>query len=201
MCGVLFIFMQKTRIVNSGDPCDKLTLISKEVVPDRHGRIRTYWNCKCVCGNTIRKREDALFNRKHQSCGCDTSRLQASNAHRIKWKGTGQLGKTFFTACRKNAKKRDIEFGITIEEAWDLFEKQNGMCALSGVSIRLCGNTPIGRKENTASLDRIDSNKGYTPDNIQWVHKKVNIMKNILDESEFIQWCEKIVKLHYERKI
>ena len=135
MCGVLFIFMQKTRIVNSGDPCDKLTLISKEVVPDRHGRIRTYWNCKCVCGNTIRKREDALFNRKHQSCGCDTSRLQASNAHRIKWKGTGQLGKTFFTACRKNAKKRDIEFGITIEEAWDQFEKQNGLCAVCKINV------------------------------------------------------------------
>ena len=201
MCGVIFIFMQKTRIVKSGDILDKLTLISDEIRQDKRGRCRKYWNCLCECGNTIQRREDALLDREHQSCGCDTSRLQAANAHRIKWKGVGQLGKTFFTSCQKSAKKRGIEFGITIDEAWSQFEKQNGICALSGVSIKLCGNTPIGRKKNTASLDRIDSTKGYTPDNIQWVHKKVNIMKNIFDESEFIQWCEKIAKLHYERKV
>ena len=37
----------------------------------------------------------------------------------------------------------------------------------------------------TASLDRIDSSKGYTEDNIQWVHKDVNQMKMDLPEQRF----------------
>jgi hypothetical protein len=132
------------------------------------------------------------------SCGCDTSTIQAANTKRIKWRGVGDLGKTFFTNCRRNAKSRNILFRITIEDAWRRFEQQNGICALSGVPIKLSGNTEYGRKENTASLDRIDSNKGYTKNNIQWVHKTVNIMKNTTSQLEFIRWCKKIYE--FKRK-
>jgi len=45
---------------------------------------------------------------------------------------------------------------------------------------------------NTASLDRIDSTKGYTIDNVQWVHTIVNRMKWNTDENEFIKWCDDI---------
>ena len=46
--------------------------------------------------------------------------------------------------------------------------------------------------DGTASLDRIDSSKGYTIDNVQWVHKKVNMMKKDMSDSEFIAWCNEI---------
>ena len=45
---------------------------------------------------------------------------------------------------------------------------------------------------NTASLDRINSKKGYVEGNIQWVHKDINMMKHCLETSDFIKWCEKI---------
>ena len=46
----------------------------------------------------------------------------------------------------------------------------------------------------TASLDRIDSLKGYTEDNVQWVHKHINFMKGSLSENKFIEYCKLIVK-------
>ncbi len=42
------------------------------------------------------------------------------------------------------------------------------------------------------SLDRIDNLKGYIEGNVQWVHKRVNVMRNVLSIEEFLSWCEKI---------
>ena len=52
----------------------------------------------------------------------------------------------------------------------------------------------------TASLDRIDQNKGYEIGNVQWVHKDVNLMKMYLDEKYFIGLCGKIYELNKGRK-
>ena len=43
--------------------------------------------------------------------------------------------------------------------------------------------------ETTASLDRIDSSKGYIKGNIQWVLKDINLMKGSTDEDYFKFLC------------
>jgi hypothetical protein len=48
--------------------------------------------------------------------------------------------------------------------------------------------------EHTASLDRIDSSKGYCEDNVQWVHKDINRMKNTFDQDYFISLCKLIAE-------
>lgn len=48
----------------------------------------------------------------------------------------------------------------------------------------------------TASLDRIDSSKGYVIGNVQWVHKTINTMKMDLANSEFIKLCQMVAKNH-----
>ena len=47
--------------------------------------------------------------------------------------------------------------------------------------------------EQTASIDRIDSTKGYYIDNIQWVHKDVNRMKKDFEENYLFKICEAII--------
>jgi hypothetical protein len=44
----------------------------------------------------------------------------------------------------------------------------------------------------TASLDRIDSSKGYEEGNIQWVHKHINFMKRTYSQEYFIDMCKKV---------
>ena len=47
-------------------------------------------------------------------------------------------------------------------------------------------------KNANASLDRIDPNIGYKRDNIQWVHKDINRMKQHYPEVYFVEMCGKV---------
>lgn len=89
-----------------------------------------------------------------------------------------------------DAKKRNIEFNVDIKYAWELYEKQNRKCALSGIDIKF-GKTNRS-KDRTASLDRIDSSKGYVEGNIQWLHIDVNFLKHKHDTQYVIELCQKI---------
>lgn len=112
------------------------------------------------------------------------------------WNGHGQISAKYFTTVRSNAKKRKIPFEITIRYVWDLYLWQNKKCALSGVDIDFA-IMPTDRKiKQTASLDRIDSSRGYVEGNVQWVHKIVNVMKWKLSQEEFIAWCQIIAERH-----
>lgn len=106
-----------------------------------------------------------------------------------KWNGYGEISGRFWNCleCRsiKSRRNKIVELNIKIEYAWDLFIKQNRKCIFSGIELVFGKNN----KDTTASLDRIDSSKGYIEGNVQWVHKIVNKMKNVLPDEEFIEWC------------
>ncbi len=57
------------------------------------------------------------------------------------------------------------------------------MCALTDLPLN------FHTKHKNASLDRIDNTKGYTIDNIQWVHKDINWMKGTFTQDQFIELC------------
>ncbi len=78
-----------------------------------------------------------------------------------------------------------------MEQAWNVFVSQDGICALSGR--KLTFGTRKRAWQMTASLDRIDSSRGYEMDNIQWIHKRLQFMKNNLTDDEFVGWCRDIV--------
>ena len=79
---------------------------------------------------------------------------------------------------------------ITIEYAWELFLKQEKKCSLSGLEITI----GLSGKYNTASIDRIDSSKGYEPGNIQWVHKDINFMKRTYSQEYFTNMCKLVTQ-------
>ena len=45
---------------------------------------------------------------------------------------------------------------------------------------------------NNASLDRIDSSKGYVEGNLQWVLSEVNMMKQQYSQDRFIEICKAV---------
>jgi hypothetical protein len=79
---------------------------------------------------------------------------------------------------------------ITLRYVWRLFLLQQHRCSLTGELLLHRG--PRGR--STASLDRIDSSRGYVRGNVQWVHKDVNIIKGTKTQEEFIQMCRRVVE-------
>jgi hypothetical protein len=94
----------------------------------------------------------------------------------------------WYGALVRSAKERNIEFNISQKEIWDLFLRQEKKCALTNLDIKFA-TCLKDEKEQTASLDRIDSSKGYVINNIQIVHKIVNIAKNKLSQEDFIKIC------------
>ena len=59
---------------------------------------------------------------------------------------------------------------------------------MSIVRKRLCA-----RATNRASVDRIDSSKGYIKGNIQFVSLVAQYAKNMWDEKELYNFCEAVV--------
>ena len=92
---------------------------------------------------------------------------------------------SWFKKFEKNAKKGKIDFEISIDDVLKVYLDQGKVCSLSGIPI---GWTRMEKTHNI-SIDRIDSDKGYTTDNIQLVYPKINMMKFTYSQDEFIDLC------------
>ena len=117
-------------------------------------------------------------------------------------KSIGDIGGVFINHIKNSAKKRNIEFNITNEQIWNLFKKQNYKCALSGIDLNLSRDIKNGHPDFSkfnASLDRINRDMGYIENNIQWIHRDINYMKNVFSDPYLIDMCKKII-LNYEDK-
>lgn len=111
-------------------------------------------------------------------------------------KGYMDVSGSFMTIARNGADFRNLEFSVTAEDVWNKFLEQNRKCALSGVEICFAPTSdPYHRaKIQTVSLDRIDSSKGYTLDNIQLIHKRLQSVKGSLAETELFRWVSLIAR-------
>lgn len=89
-------------------------------------------------------------------------------------------------SAKNRAKYKGLEFNIELKDILDLLEKQNYCCYYSGVKF------DNDKEDYTMSIDRIDSLKGYTKDNIILVLSCVNYMKNNMKEEIFLDIVNKI---------
>lgn len=155
-----------------------------------------YWNCQCKCGNLQAVRTTHLMRNKTKNC--KHCRKQCGhNKDNISWKGGDFISSTIHTFCRLRAKNANIPFNITIKDLEDQWLKQEGKCAYTKFILTLPDHNRS--TDFNASIDRIDSSKGYEIGNIQWVIKKINVMKNEYSEEEFLNLC-KIVTENNENK-
>jgi hypothetical protein len=94
--------------------------------------------------------------------------------------------------CR-NAKSRKINVSINLDDIILLYEKNN-KCSISGIQMTTLyiPNEGKWKRIHNVSVDRINSNLGYTKDNIQLVCSIINIMKWDLNQNDFINMCHKI---------
>lgn len=94
-----------------------------------------------------------------------------------------------FELAKQGAKSRKINFALTKEDIENLILESQGKCALSGLPLSTMYNDPM-----KASIDRIDSGKGYTRDNVHLVGAMVNIAKNKYSLELFVEMCKGVAK-------
>lgn len=146
----------------------------------RNGHYR--YSVRCSCGTHKTIFGTHMLKGVTTHCGCKTVKKSAN------WQGYKGVGKTYWNSLLRGARgekgRKPLEFNLTLEFIADLLEAQDYKCKLTGL--------PISAKEGTASLDRINSERGYLPDNVQWLHKDVNMMKRHYSQDYFVMLCQKV---------
>ena len=114
-------------------------------------------------------------------------KCRSCSGHDNNFKGKyNSIPYTWFSMKQKGGISRGYIWDLSIEYIWNMYEEQQGLCALSGISI---GWSEKGLTA-TASIDRIDSSEGYIVGNVQLVHKDINFMKQQFSQDYFIDLCK-----------
>lgn len=153
------------------------------------------WLCKCDCGNYTKVRGKNLKNGSVKSCGC----LLKENAYKTHGMNNTRLYSIWGSMKSRCNNSRLSSYkiyggrGITVCDEWakDFMTFYNWSMA-------------NGYQDNL-TIDRIDNNKGYMPDNCRWVtfeqqcnNRRTNIVFEYNGEKHnLMQWC-KLLNLDYK---
>ena len=87
-------------------------------------------------------------------------------------------------ASKQRAKLKNRDHSITVDDIKAIYPT-DGCCPIFGMKLEF---NNAGFRENSPSIDRIDSSKGYTTDNIQIISWKANRIKSYatVEELEII---------------
>lgn len=165
-----------------------ITGVGKRVQYESQNCSTELWKVKCACGAEKEISKWHLVYGNVTGCSsCVKDRIRFSESKN--WNSSAQhVTGMYFHKIKACAEKRGLHFGVTREELDDVFISQEGKCRYLGIPLSF----ETSGTKGTASLDRIDSKLGYTKDNIQWVHKDVNVIKWDLSHEEFVRICKTI---------
>lgn len=123
-----------------------------------------------------------------QGC-CKECRHETANKHFSTYDGF--MNRLYLSLKHNTAtRSKDLLIEITENDIKDQYQKQDGLCALTGIKMtHLAYQTDANNRtinNYNISVDRIDSQKGYIKDNIQLICAAVNLMKSDLTEDELL---------------
>lgn len=110
--------------------------------------------------------------------------------------------KSLFNTAKAHSKTRKKEFTISLNDLKSKWEEQEGKCPYTGWTLLLAETTKISTEKIPCkvSLDRINSNEGYVPGNIQFISMIANYAKNEWDDNCILEFAAAVVQHHQTKK-
>jgi len=159
--------------------------------PDGHNYICR--DCSKITGKSYRNRN---IDKVREKSRLDSKKAREAPDFKKKNKTYRNTIAGTISHLRNNAqtraKKKNVEFDLPFQDLLNLWNKQNGLCALSG---QIMTHTKLGggrRTPNAASIDRIVPALGYTISNVRFVCIRVNEMKSDGSDEDLAVWITRI---------
>jgi 5-methylcytosine-specific restriction endonuclease McrA len=179
--------MTRTVVDISGTKIGKLTV--RKFLYSENGD--THWECICDCGNVcVKKKKHLLYGKATKSCGCLYKEVKRAKPQ----KGVKSLTERY-SQYKYAATIRRQGDGITFDISFSEFKSiVTGAC-------HYCGSVAFSSDDRhyINGIDRVDSNKGYTLDNVVSCCKHCNWAKRAFSVEEFNEWLD-AVALHRIRQ-
>jgi hypothetical protein len=135
----------------------------------------------------------ALWEHRHPKAHRRNCAQRDQTAARAKF-ARNHPGRLLFHKARNGAEKRSLAFDLTVEDVLQMLEPMT--CMATGLPLSWAG----GRRHHLKpSLDRIDSQRGYSADNVQVVCWMFNQMKGAYSEADFALVAEEFLRTRKSR--
>lgn len=116
----------------------------------------------CKCGKLIQNKSECCIT-------CNNQKVRPKKS---------TLDKLVITTLNR-VRRRKKESDLTADYLKTIYNQQKGLCAYTNIPMEMySSDCSCNNRTFCASLDRIDSNKGYVMGNVQWVIMPINFMKH-----------------------
>lgn len=159
-------FLSDNRFMSTQEIADALNR-PHQSVREKRSRLKLPQLAKCVTCNSVFKR----INQHSQCAECTPNQKGYAINYRNGLNGRWQMYKN-------NAKRRNIDYNITIQDVAELWQKPCSYC---------------GSEIETVGIDRKDSSLGYNKDNIVSCCGRCNEMKMNASTDDWISHMKKIL--------
>ena len=186
-----------------GNKYGRLTVI--KMLDEKGNRGQLKYLCKCDCGKSHIVTGESLRSGKSKSCGCLKKDFIEKNKFKRNMDRENAMLKIQYSHIkRRNASKGFVDI-ISFNDFCKLSMMKCYYCDAEYSRViedRYCEMKEKGKISDTIlkinGLDRVDSSKGYTIDNVVPCCTTCNTAKNKMTQKEFKEWiktvCENYVK-------
>lgn len=181
--------------IKGGYTLDELTMLKEDTTCSR--TCRTCLKNKSLKSFSAKQASNELYYIEYECNSCKYSRKKRVHKDMIDTYLKRQKEKENFTIegrammlrnrCKMRAKKYNMEFTLSKDCVVSLLSTLK--CAKTGIDLIMDDSV---YNPYAPSIDRIDSNKGYTDDNIQFTCMIYNFCKNSFTEEQVEEFFNKL---------
>ena len=184
-----------------GNKYGRLTVI--KTLDEKGNRGQLKYLCKCDCGKSHIVTGESLRSGKSKSCGCLKKEFIEKNKFKRNMDRENAMLKVQYSHLKRRNRLKGFTNVITFDEFCNLSKAKCYYCGIENSrEIEDCYNETKtkGKISDTVikinGIDRIDSNKGYSFDNVVACCKYCNGAKNTMTQEEFKEWIKRVYE-HY----